>query len=554
MKKMIAKCIIAVLLCFVLFAGYGKANTISEVVSENRKEASLKSETVYASLDHEGGVEHISVVNAFSQDTLEIIDYGRYQQVINLSNDKKPKIIEDFISFQLDSSTAISTPFFYEGRLENKALPWIITIAYLLDGKPISARELAGKTGDLTLSIHIRQNPLSEVWFSERYLLQIQVPFALDKAGSIIAPDASRFIAGSHQYLSFIFLPQESQSFLVKASVRDFEMEAIELTALKINLNSISMNGYGIESIEQLLDGFQQLHLATSRLADGMKASHYAMESFDRELSTASAYALILAEGIKTFEGYMLEMSSDIPQFSEGSRHINQGLKDMSQGSGNFSSAYEEIAQGMDKMLEKKEELREIALQYLMSPSEDIQKLAFALSAILNGIEKLSMGMREINSNFSDFSKGLEELSRNYETMDQGILDLAIQVPRLEREAQPLFQGACELLESFPSLSQGASQLYQGLGDLSYGIDEIHQGQHSLMSELSPAEDWMSQLSCENEDCGARSYVDPEKNRVESVQFILRTPGIYKPVEKESKTEQKDSRNFWQRLLELFSW
>ena len=48
--------------------------------------------------------------------------------------------------------------FFIRGTCVSKEIPWEIAFPYSLDGKKISAEELAGKNGRLKISIHIGQN------------------------------------------------------------------------------------------------------------------------------------------------------------------------------------------------------------------------------------------------------------------------------------------------------------------------------------------------------------------------------------------------------------
>jgi hypothetical protein len=390
--------------------------------------ASVKSETVYVSLSHKGKVDRMSVVNFFNEGSQEIIDYGVYTEMVNLSNKTEPSVQGDFIRFMLNQGES-SQPFFYEGVMESVALPWNIRITYLLDGEPMGAKELAGRSGDLTMNIHIQQNNDALAWFGERYLLQIQVPLWLDKVSSIYAPQASKMIAGSSNYLSFIFLPQESQSFVVHASVQDFEMEAIEIVALQMNPDSISLNGFGLSDIEQLLDGLKEMTQATGSINEGAVQFEGGLREFDGRLSSMGIHGGTMARGLAEFEANLSLMVENVPEFREGSSQVYEGLTELYQGSQMLHGGYVEIAGGVKKMLEPKDKLRAIAGKYLMSPSEDIQTMAFTITGILNGLEKLDEGMQEINGHFGEFSEGLGALTDGYGMMDEGIAELAENVP-----------------------------------------------------------------------------------------------------------------------------
>ncbi|MGL5692802.1 MAG: hypothetical protein ACRCXA_01905, partial [Peptostreptococcaceae bacterium] len=51
-------------------------------------ENSMKEEVVYVKLNDNGSVNNVYVVNGF-EDSENIVDYGKYINVLNLSNDKK---------------------------------------------------------------------------------------------------------------------------------------------------------------------------------------------------------------------------------------------------------------------------------------------------------------------------------------------------------------------------------------------------------------------------------------------------------------------------------
>ena len=515
--------------------------------------SSEKSETIYVSLSHEGKVERMSVVNYFNKGSEEIIDYGAFTEIVNLSNKAEPWVQDDLVRFLLNEEDS-KKPFFYEGVLGDIPLPWTIRMTYLLNGEPLSAEELAGRSGDLTMSIHIRQNSDADQWFGERYLLQLQVPLWLDKVSNVYAPQASKMIAGSSNYVSFIFLPQESQSFVLQAKVKDFEMEAIEIVALQMNPESISMNGFGLSDVDQLLDGLKQMMQATSSIYEGADQMEGGLEEFERQLISIAIHADMLVEGLNEFESQMALLTENVPEFREGSKQINEGLIELYQGSKMLYEGYEEISEGVEKMLEPKDELREIAVKYLLSPSEDIQTMAFAIAGMLNGLEKLDEGIREINGHFGSFSEGLGELSDGYGKMDEGIAELAENVPIMLGEVEPLFDGIKGLMGGLTPMSKGFSDLVQGYKQLPEGLEAMHDGQKMLMSELSVAETWLERMGSAEETRRVISFVSPEKNQVDSVQFIMRTQGITRKVVEEPRSEDESRRNFWQRLLDLFSW
>ena len=125
--------------------------------------STAKEENVYVNLKQDGSVDGVYVVNAYrlEQDT-QIVDYGNYESVKNLSSDAGIESRKGTVTVD-----AKAGEFFYQGNLRSKEIPWEIAISYTLDGKKISAEELAGKNGRLKISIHIGQNDKADAVFFE---------------------------------------------------------------------------------------------------------------------------------------------------------------------------------------------------------------------------------------------------------------------------------------------------------------------------------------------------------------------------------------------------
>jgi hypothetical protein len=551
MKKILPRFLAVATLCLIFMLSRATASPPGFEKIQNAL-ASQKSETIYVSLDHSGGLENISVVNAFPQTNTRIVDYGAYQKITNLSNTLEPLIQSDKITFDLTTEESRSEPFYYEGQLSKIELPWIITLNYILDGKMVNAKQIAGKTGNLSMMIQVQQNPNSPEFFRENYLVQILIPFNMRTVTHLSAPEASQMVAGSTNYLSYIVLPQLSQSFVLSATIHDFEMEAIEFTALKINPLSIKLEGQGISSLALLVQGWEEIYQAMEKTKNATIESEDALKQFNQEIFTMAISATLLVQGLEQYEQASLELSRDLPRLTQGSSQINQALTDLADGSKKLGSAYREMEQGLEKILEPKEKLREIASKYFFIPNEEVQTMAFALAALLNGTEKLYAGMMEANSHYESMSEGLIKLSDAYTPMNQGITQMAEGLPMMIREGQALFQGSVALMNGLPQLSQGMDEFYQGFRQLPSGVSQLYDAQGQILNGLYVVESTMSGMFNSEEKGKCVSFVSPEKNQVESVQFIMRTQAIKAPKVSTEDIKQSSKMTFWQKLIALF--
>lgn len=123
--------------------------------------AAAKEEVVYANLDKNGGVEGVYVVNIFGYSELVnavaanpaepvIVDYGDYTSVKNLvSTEAIVKTGGDEYTIYLNPEVPADGKLYYQGNTKN-IIPWNIDVAFFLDGKEVSAEEIAGAAGHVT--------------------------------------------------------------------------------------------------------------------------------------------------------------------------------------------------------------------------------------------------------------------------------------------------------------------------------------------------------------------------------------------------------------------
>src|SRR5699024_2812694 len=133
---------------------------------------SSKDEVIYGKLDPSGKVNNMYVVNSFEVDKPgEFTDYGKYINVRNLTDLTTIDQKNNKVSFEAEAD------FHYQGELEQKQLPWDISITYKLDGKEMKPEDLLGENGDLEIQIETKANKEIDQTFIDYYMLQIGVMF-----------------------------------------------------------------------------------------------------------------------------------------------------------------------------------------------------------------------------------------------------------------------------------------------------------------------------------------------------------------------------------------
>ena len=159
MKNLKKTLSIILFLCLVFnataaYAAENGSSTETEKTPQSAQETVVstdggKEEVIYVMTDANGKTENVYVVNIYNG--TEITDYGNYSSVQLLNTNDMISSDGDRLTFTTKADKA-----YLQGNIEEKSIPWNIEISYTLDGKQISADELAGKSG----SLQIRFNSL----------------------------------------------------------------------------------------------------------------------------------------------------------------------------------------------------------------------------------------------------------------------------------------------------------------------------------------------------------------------------------------------------------
>ncbi len=266
-----------------------------------------KEEVVYINLNSDGSVKDIYVVNIFELDSDgKVIDYGEYESVRNMT-------ATDEIGYSQNKITvdAKAGKLYYEGKLKTNVIPWNISIRYYMDGTEYSADEIAGKSGQLKMTLKVTKNEECEGNFFEGYALQTSLSFNTEKCKDIKTENATVANVGKNKQLSYTILPGKGADIEITATVKDFALSGISLNGVRLKLNIEigedkidSMIGQVIgsignldsDSIMQLVNGADQLHDATTTLKDNVGALHSGVGSLTNGMGT-------LDDGLEILDG-----------------------------------------------------------------------------------------------------------------------------------------------------------------------------------------------------------------------------------------------------------
>ena len=313
--------------------------------AEEEKEVS-KDETVYVLAGADGSVQKVIVSdwikNALKEDS--IADKSALSDIENVKGNE---------TYTLDGSNmtvwdAEGNDIYYQGSIE-KELPVAMTVSYKFDGKSISADELAGKSGKVTIRFDYENRQYETVNIDGKNE-KIYVPFGM-LTGMLLDSDTFRNVEVSNGKLlndgdrtavigiAFPGLQEnlgidkdkvEIPDYVeITADVTDFELGMTvtiatneifnELDAAKID----SADGL-TSSLNELTDGMQQLMDGSSALYDG--------------LCTLLDKSGELVTGIETLANGAKSLKDGAASLDEGAAQLQKGAADLSSGLNTLAS------------------------------------------------------------------------------------------------------------------------------------------------------------------------------------------------------------------------
>lgn len=273
-----------------------------------------KEEVVYINLNSDGSVREIVVVNIFNlTKDGQIIDYGRYESVRNMTTTDKINYSGETVTID-----AKAGKLYYEGRLNSNVMPWNISIHYYMDGVEYKASEIAGMSGDLKITIKITENTDCVGNFFEGYALQASVTLDSGKCSDIKAEGATVANVGKNKQLTFTVLPNKGADIEITAKAKDFEMSAIAINGVKLNL------GIEIDDTE-IQNKINEIIGAVKELDDGAKELNDGAEGLYNGTSTLKDKVGELYDGVGALKGGASELSSGLAAIASKNQELVDG-------------------------------------------------------------------------------------------------------------------------------------------------------------------------------------------------------------------------------------
>lgn len=344
-KERIISLALAVLMLLGLCTGCEKKDeSAEEIIPEESyapKEYELKEvevskdETVYVNLNADGSLSKVNVSDHLhsAEPLVRIRDASDLSDISDIKTFTEPTKKDGQLLWDMES-----TDLYYNG-VSKKAPPLSVDIKYYLDGKPISPKRIAGKSGKVDIEISIINNIKKE---NSSTGYDIYCPMIM--AGGILLPDegfenvsvrnGTVIGDGSHEIVLLLGIPGMDESlgvsslglplissqlcktsYTISADVKDFSIGNIMFTAVPFSSVAALSNknmSEDISGINQVLTDLQSIMTAmASQSVDSVMDMLYGDVTQTEKLINAISSAADVYERNKPLIDYLVNIMSD---------------------------------------------------------------------------------------------------------------------------------------------------------------------------------------------------------------------------------------------------
>ena len=302
-----------------------------------------KIETTYAIMDSDGNLTKTIVSEQLANNKKEktLNDISTLKDIENTSGNEKFTQDGDNITWDADGNKIQ-----YKGNATTE-LPVDVTVSYYLDGKKRTAKEIAGKSGNITIRFDYdvkREEVANGKTYKHPYTMASGL--ILDNAHfSDVRVAGGKAVDNGNQTIAFgIAFPSMNENLGIERSKMNipsfveisaytdkFEIVGtytIALSGLFNDIDTTEVNGAN-KKIEELKNGLNLLSDSSNKL---LKGADY------------------LAAGATEFDNGMAEFVSGVNKLQDGSGQLTSGMDKLSKGLMSLSANSSQINDGVGKL------------------------------------------------------------------------------------------------------------------------------------------------------------------------------------------------------------
>lgn len=426
---------------------------------ETEEESSGKEETVYVITDPSGKKKEVIVsdwLKAGGRNRVE--DSSDLQDITNVSGD------EGFTREENGGLVwnAEGKDIYYQGT-SNDDLPVEVKISYELDGQPVTAEELAGKSGHVRIRLDYENHTNAPVTVNG-VTRNVCVPFVM-ASGMELSPEHFKNVRVTNGRII-----SEGSKTIVAGVAFPGLRESLEKDAnLRGRLDGIDIPEY--MEIEADVTDFTMGMTMTMASSD-------LLSDLDLDINTG-------------------ELTDKINQLKDGADQLLDGVRTLKDGSGELRQGGSDLADGAGKLKDGTAKVKDGAAELkdgtaaLSTGSETLQNGTAALKtgadALQEGTGALSEGTAKVNAGAGQLKAGTETAKTATAQLAAGAGQVAAGLHTLD-DGMKTYVAALEGNEENPGLTAGTQAVADGAKQLDAGVNQAVAGLRQTREQLRQLE------------------------------------------------------------------
>ncbi|MGI5962207.1 MAG: hypothetical protein ACOX7N_00660 [Lawsonibacter sp.] len=386
-------------------------------------------ETFYATLDYYGGVMESSVVKSYQTfGCTSITDYGVYDQVNNLTDDRQPTVGDGTVTFELGEDAP--SRFYFEGTTAKplEEFPWTLSLSYKLNGVPARAEELAQQKGVVEITLDAVPNPASSEYSRNNLILSAMSIFNGDDILSLEAPGAQVQMVGNLYCVLYLVVPGEEQHFTISVGSDSFTYNGMIFMAMPATLQQL-------EKIEDLREAKEKTEDSYEAIQDSLDVILNSLEGMEGSFRTAANGLDELEKARGTISAGKNEVYDSLDLALEAAGPLADSLQPMEGHLTTAQQALTETTTLLNAMsdnltsLQPEVENARAIIQDLQDDVDDLRELLDNLEDYPKRGERVA---KDLQKDFDQLGKSLSSLEKTIKSMRSRLDGLDSQISDLE--------------------------------------------------------------------------------------------------------------------------
>lgn len=436
-----------------------------------------KEQTVYVNADENGNSQDVIVSNWLK-------NQGKEQELTDKTNLTDIQNVKGDETFEQKSDGTIvwntdGGDIYYQGKTQEE-LPVSVKLTYYLDGKEISAKDLAGKSGKLKIRIDY-ENKSKEVKEIQGKQEEICTLFMMMTAMILPAETFSNVEITNGQIISDgnndiavgVGFPGLAESLKLQdveelkdvdfpdyaeltADVKDFSLAmtaTVATTGLLDDLDLANVNSTEDlkEQMETLADSSQALVKGSSELQSGIATLDSSADTFVSGLTKVDDGTAALKKGIDTMNSKKGELLDGVTKLTDGMKALQNGSAGLQDGVAAYTDGASQLGAGIAQTAEGAAAL-----------NQGIQELNDKKAVLTDGAAKLAKGASDLDagagslaSGVQAYTAGVEQLHAGISALDEKVAGGAGQLAGAEQAMGTIVSGAKDLISGAGKLEEG---------------------------------------------------------------------------------------------------